>query len=124
VGTLNSLTTTVHDPQSGVLALEGQHIQAAHTMDALRPGDTALVALRPERLSFASDARKANVLTCTVENITFLGSIVRIQVSIGSQAFYMDTFNNPYLELPRIGDTVEVTFSTEAVLVLNQRVPA
>jgi hypothetical protein len=32
----------------------------------------------------------------------------------------MDTFNNPFLELPKIGDKTQITFSTEAVLVLDQ----
>jgi len=32
----------------------------------------------------------------------------------------MDTFNNPFLELPKIGDKTQITFSAEAVLVLDQ----
>jgi hypothetical protein len=31
----------------------------------------------------------------------------------------MDTFNNPFLELPKIGDHTKITFSREAVLVLD-----
>jgi hypothetical protein len=54
------------------------------------------------------------------ENITFLGSIVRIQVKAGEQTLYMDTFNNPFLELPKLGDKTQITFSSEAVLVLDQ----
>jgi len=56
---------------------------------------------------------------CQIENITFLGSVVRIQLQIGSNHFYMDTFNNPFLELPRIGDKDQVSCSREAVLVLK-----
>ncbi|OGO27195.1 MAG: spermidine/putrescine ABC transporter ATP-binding protein [Chloroflexi bacterium RBG_16_54_18] len=119
VGTLNTLNTVVRDPAAGILAVDGQHVQVAHSLEANRSGDSTAVALRPERLSFAAEARKANVLACQVETITFLGSIVRVQLSLGEQSFYMDTFNNPYLELPKIGDTVEITFSQEAVLVLN-----
>ena len=124
VGTLNTLNALVHDPASGILVVDGQNIQASHALDGLRSGDSAMVSIRPERLSFVTDERKANVLICTVENITFLGSIVRILLKLEDQTFYMDTFNNPYLELKKIGDQVEVTFSTEAVLVLNQRVVA
>ena len=39
-----------------------------------------MVAIRPERLSFATEGKKAKLIDCTIENITFLGSIVRIQV--------------------------------------------
>jgi hypothetical protein len=60
------------------------------------------------------------VFDCTVNTITFLGSIVRIQVQIGGQEFFMDEFNNPFLELPKVGTKTQVTCSREAVLVLNQ----
>jgi putative spermidine/putrescine transport system ATP-binding protein len=78
-----------------------------------------MIAIRPERLTFASEEKKANLLNCTIENITFLGSIVRIQVNLGNSTFYVDTFNNPYLELPKIGDKVQITCSREAILVLD-----
>jgi putative spermidine/putrescine transport system ATP-binding protein len=124
VGTLNTLTVEVDDPAQGTLQVEGQTIQSAHPLVGVRKGESVLVALRPERLSFAADQRKDNVLKCTVENITFLGSIVRIQLKLGKALFYMDTFNNPYLTLPELGDQAEISFSTEAVLVLNQPVIA
>lgn len=60
------------------------------------------------------------MLDCSIENITFLGSVVRIQVKIGNAKFNMDTFNNPFLELPKIGDKSQVTCSKEAVLVLDE----
>ena len=44
-----------------------------------RKGDKVRIAIRPERFSFASDGKKANVVDCRIENITFLGSVVRIQ---------------------------------------------
>ena len=90
----------------------------------MRSGETTTISLRPERLGFASDGKKANVLDCTVENITFLGSIVRIQVRAGDRTLYMDTFNNPFLELPKIGDKTQITFSAEAVLVLDESAAA
>ena len=71
------------------------------------------------RFSFAADLKKDNVLDCTIENITFLGSVVRIQVKIGNTRFNMDTFNNPFLELPAVGSKSQVTCSKEAVLVLK-----
>jgi hypothetical protein len=32
----------------------------------------------------------------------------------------MDTFNNPFLALPKIGSKTQITCSREAVLVLNE----
>jgi len=120
VGTLNAIKVEVRDAAAGLLAVSGQQIQTAQKLGAVRSGETTTISLRPERLSFASDGEKANVLGCTVENITFLGSIVRIQVRAGDCTLYMDTFNNPFLELPKIGDKTQITFSAEAVLVLDE----
>jgi putative spermidine/putrescine transport system ATP-binding protein len=119
VGTLNTLYVDVVDAAAGILRLEGQQIQTSQSTEGLENGSTIMIALRPERISFASDGRKPNVLVCTIKTITFLGSIVRIQGAIGSKLFNMETFNNPFLELPKIGDEAEVTFSREAVLLLG-----
>jgi len=120
VGTLNTLNAQVLDPKAGTLMLEGQQIQTAKMPDGFTRDDRAGIAIRPERISFTTDGKKANLLKCTIKNITFLGSIVRIQGTVGGTTFIMDTFNNPFLELPKIGEEVEVTFSKEAVLVLEQ----
>src|SRR5512136_1001342 len=120
VGTLNAIKAEVRDAAAGLLAVAGHQVHTAQKLDTVRSGETTTISLRPERLSFAADGKKANVLDCTVENITFLGSIVRIQVRAGDRTLYMDTFNNPFLELPKLGDKTQITFSAEAVLVLDQ----
>ncbi len=120
VGTLNTLNALVVNPSDGTLSLEGQKIQTAQVPEGLHKDDPVMVAIRPERISFTADGKKPNLLDCTIKNITFLGSIVRIQASIGSITFNMDIFNNPFLELPKIGDEVQVTFSREAVLLLDR----
>ncbi len=119
VGTLNTTTAEVVDSARGVLQIDGARLETAEKLDGRQKGDKVTIAIRPERFSFASEQKKANVVDCRIENITFLGSIVRIQVSIGSGKYYMDTFNNPFLELPKIGDKDQVTCSREAVLVLK-----
>jgi putative spermidine/putrescine transport system ATP-binding protein len=119
VGTLNSYEAEVVDPANRVLRLAGQNVQAAHGLENKQSGDRAMIAIRPERLSFSSDGKKDNLLDCTVETITFLGSVVRIRVKAGTILLSMDVFNNPFLELPKIGDTTQITFSREAILVLD-----
>jgi putative spermidine/putrescine transport system ATP-binding protein len=88
-------------------------------MDGRQKGDKVTIAIRPERFNFIAQEKKANVLDCTIDNITFLGAVVRIQVLVGNNRFYMDTFNNPFLELPTIGAKNQITCSREAVLVLK-----
>ena len=119
VGTLNTTLAEVVDPAKQLLRVDGVQLQAAEGLDNKQRGDKVAIAIRPERIQFASIEKKDNVFDCTIENITFLGSIVRIQVSTGGNKFFMDTFNNPFLELPQIGSKDQITCSKEAVLVLN-----
>jgi len=120
VGSLNTAAAEVIDPEKGLLSMDGVQLVSAAKMDGLRKGDKVRIAIRPERFSFASDGKKANVLDCQIENITFLGSVVRVHILIGKTKFTMDTFNYPSLALPQIGDTNQVTCSKEAVLILGE----
>jgi putative spermidine/putrescine transport system ATP-binding protein len=120
VGTLNTATAEVVDPEKGILKMDGLHLVSAdENLRNKSVGEQVKFSVRPERFSFASEQKKDNILDCTIENITFLGSVVRIQVKIGDTKFNMDTFNNPFLELPKIGAKDQVTCSKEAVLVLS-----
>jgi putative spermidine/putrescine transport system ATP-binding protein len=120
VGTLNTAAAEVMDPEKGIISVGGVRFETAEDLRDRTKGDKVRMSIRPERFSFASEQKKDNVVDCTIENITFLGSVVRIQVMIGSTKFNMDTFNNPFLELPRLGDKDQVTCSREAVLVLDE----
>ena len=120
VGSLNNADAEVVDPANGILAMDGVHFKTAEEDFAnRRKGDKVKISIRPERFSFAAEPMKDNVVDCIIENITFLGSVVRIQISIGNTKFHMDTFNNPFLELPAIGAKDQVMCSKEAVLVLE-----
>jgi putative spermidine/putrescine transport system ATP-binding protein len=119
VGTLNTAAAEIVDPSQGLIDMDGVKLISAEKMEGLKRGDKVRIAIRPERLSFAADGKKANVMDSRIENITFLGSVVRIQVMIGKTKFNMDTFNNPFLELPKIGDLDQVTCSKEAVLIIG-----
>lgn len=119
VGSLNNADAEVVDPANGILAMNGVHFKTAEEDFAnRRKGDKVKISVRPERFSFAIEPKKDNVIDCTIESITFLGAVVRIQIKIGNTNFNMDTFNNPFLELPAIGAKEQVMCSKEAVLVL------
>jgi putative spermidine/putrescine transport system ATP-binding protein len=120
VGTLNTAEAEVVDPVEGIISMDGiQFLTSDKDLNARQKGEKVRMSVRPERFSFASEQKKDNTLDCIIENITFLGSVVRIQVRIGNTKFNMDTFNNPFLELPKIGDKDQVTCSKEAVLVFK-----
>ncbi len=120
VGSLNNASAKVVDPAKGLISIDGVQFESAVNLKERKKGDKVRVAIRPERLGFASEQKKANVVDATIDNITFLGSVVRIHLKIGDTKFNMDTFNNPFLELPKIGAKEQVTCSKEAVLVLDE----
>ncbi len=119
VGTLNTVEAVIADPAKKLLRVDGLELETADALDGKRAGDKVMIAIRPERLHFLTEEKKDNVFDCTIENITFLGSIVRVQVQIANSKFYMETFNNPFLELPKLGSKEKITCSKEAVLILN-----
>jgi putative spermidine/putrescine transport system ATP-binding protein len=119
VGTLNVLRGRVVDPVRGVIAVDGQEIAGSRGLAGARAGDVRSVAVRPEVVSLREGAADGNRLEGTVEDVNFLGSIVRIRVRFGENAISLDTFNNPTLSLPQRGQRLAVSFSREAVLALD-----
>jgi putative spermidine/putrescine transport system ATP-binding protein len=114
------LEATVSDPGNGELIIEGQKIFTAGRLESQK-GDAIKIALRPEIISLKSEDPQRNQLAAVVDNVTFLGSIVRIQVKIGAHHLFFDTFNNPNLMPPKIGDKVTLYFQREACLVLGTK---
>ena len=120
VGTLNTVTATVQEPATGALNLSGQTIYAALPLANRRAGDTVKMALRPELLTPESTGESdENQLIGVVENVTFLGAVVRLQVRVGDTLLLVDEFNNPHLAVPAIGDTFTVYFRRENGLLLD-----
>ena len=119
VGTLNTANAEVVDPDKGIISVDGVQFETSKDLKNRHKGDKVQFSIRPERLSFASEEKKDNVFDATIENITFLGSIVRIQILVGDAHFYLDIFNNPFLELLKIGEKVQVTCSREAVMIIG-----
>ena len=54
--------------------------------------------------------------------MAFLGSVVRVRVTVGpdSTPVFVDTFNNPNLAVPPAGAPVVLSFPPEACLVLGR----
>src|SRR4030095_2462884 len=110
VGTLNLLKGKVVDPSAGKIVVDGQDVFAAKRIGHLQAGEACLAALRPEAAtlhqtelqeaakiasSFAKESGPRNRMIGTVEEVSFLGSVVRIRVRFQDNAISLDTFNNP-----------------------------
>jgi len=120
VGTLNVMPASVVDAARGDLTVSGQPIRIARRFGG-GAGREVQVALRPEMVSLGASANGANNVSGKVVDVSFLGSIVRIRVSLSESGpvIVLDEFNEPTLTLPTVGDTVTISFPTDGPLVLD-----
>ncbi len=123
VGTLNALPARIVEPAAGRIEFGGHDVRTGSTLSG-QPGDEVMVAIRPEMISLAGiepePSDTTNRLPATIDDVAFLGSVVRFRVRVGSDATLLnvDTFNNPNLAVPNAGSAVSITFPPEACLVL------
>lgn len=120
VGTLNSFDAHVGDPAMGVLLLaDAKILVQPELLSGRRTGDAVKVALRPELIHIAATgAADENQLTGVVENVAFLGAVVRIHLRVGNMLVLVDEFNNPHLAVPAVGATLTCYFAREGCIVL------
>jgi putative spermidine/putrescine transport system ATP-binding protein len=126
VGTLNSLPGRVVDAPDGRLAIAGEEIRTATPISRVN-GDDVRVAVRPEMINLGDGPEGQNRLAAIVDDVSFLGSVVRIRVRLAGEptsVLHVDTFNNPHLAVPGNGTAVTISFPTEACLVLEGKAPA
>ena len=122
VGTLNLLSGTVVDPSSGQISVAGQPLVTATKMPGAVAGQTRALAIRPEAITLEPPVPGRNALQATVEDVNFLGAVVRIRVRTGTFVLSLDVFNDPHRALPQRGENVTLGFSTDNLLVLEETV--
>jgi putative spermidine/putrescine transport system ATP-binding protein len=120
VGTLNILSGQVIDPATGRMAIDGQELTTTQPVPAGDAGKKRLFALRPEAIVLEAPVAGRNTLAATVENVDFLGAVVRIRARIRESVVSLDVFNDPHQRLPERGQPVALGFSHENLLVLEE----
>jgi putative spermidine/putrescine transport system ATP-binding protein len=119
VGTLNILKAKVLNGALGTIAIDGQEVVAMGMKTDAASGAERSVALRPEAVSLNGAGGRRNRLDGTIEDVNFLGSVVRVRVRFAENSVSLDTFNNPNVPPPKHGDKVTVSFAPEDLLVLE-----
>ena len=71
----------------------------------------------PRRSPSAPRPGNDATLRGTVEEVSFLGSVVRIRAALDGQRVSFDTFNTIAMRPPALGDTVDISFATADALV-------
>ena len=120
VGTLNLLSGQVVDAAAGQISVGGQPLVTAHPMADAVAGQTRALAIRPEAIVLESPVPGRNSLRAAVEEVNFLGAVVRIRVRMDSFAVSLDVFNDPHRSLPQRGENITLGFSFDNLLVLEE----
>src|SRR5471030_2055249 len=120
VGTLNLLSGQVVDPASGKIVVGGQELRTSHALNSADAGKQRMLAVRPEAIVLEAPANGRNTLAATVEEVNFLGAVVRIRTRVDQSVISLDIFNDPNRRLPERGQPVALGFSHENLLVLEE----
>lgn len=115
VGQINLLPVQVLNPVEGIVKLGQQTIQAGQF--GRLNGKPVRLAVRPEELR-PGFSEGANNLNGQVEAVTYLGSIMRIRVTVEGHPVSLDMFNERKLKIPTVGDPYPFTFPVDACWLL------
>jgi putative spermidine/putrescine transport system ATP-binding protein len=121
VGTLNTLEGVVVDPDEGAIRVGQAVLRARGAILGAKTGETTALALRPEALRLGPPTDNANALTGVVEDVTFLGAIVRLRVRLDQGALLVDAFNLNGASFPTRGQEVKLSFDRDELIVLDHR---
>ena len=115
VGTLSTLHARVKDAAAGIVEIGGQKVSLGRPLDR-KSGDEIDIGVRPETVAIGARPGHDASLRARIDEVSFLGSVVRIRVAVGENAISVDTFNTATSHPPVIGSDCEISFSTDALV--------
>ncbi|MGA0541150.1 ABC transporter ATP-binding protein [Neotabrizicola sp. VNH66] len=113
VGTLNTFDATVSGP--GQVLVAGTPVTVTDGLPASGP---VTLALRPEAVRLGRAEGREVVLPATIEEVHFLGSVIRLRAAAGGSHVHLDTFNRADTPPPPVGAQTEISFSGRDAIVL------
>jgi putative spermidine/putrescine transport system ATP-binding protein len=119
VGTLNTIEGVIVNPAEGAIRVGQAVLLARGAIQGAKAGETRVLALRPEALRLGPPADGANALTGAIEDVTFLGAIVRLRVRVDQAALLVDALNSNGARFPERGQGIELSFSRDDLIVLD-----
>lgn len=119
VGTLNVLEGTIADAGAGKVRIGGSEVALNRSLNGAKAGDAVSLALRPEVISLGRQSGRDTSLSGQISDVSFLGSVIRVRVSLGKDTLSLDTFNSAASPPPVVGDKAEVSFAATDLLVLE-----
>ena len=124
------MTARVVEPSTGRVSIAGQEVRTVRAIPGVAAGADVTLAVRPEGMHLGAADATQNQIRGSVEDINFLGSVVRLRVHLPDVPYgpgaslTIDKFNEPHLTLPAVGEDVTVAFPPEACFVLGNAADA
>lgn len=116
VGQLNLMAVNIISLEDGLVKIGQQTVRVGQTPLSTN-GHQLRLAIRPEELNPGRRADENN-LSGKVQDITYLGSIVRVRLDIEGHQVSVDLFNERRLKIPAAGDLFEISFHPDACWLL------
>ena len=120
VGTLNMFTATVESQVDGLLTVAGQKVFLPKAQITARNGDSVTLALRPEAIRLGRAEGREIVMPAIIDEVHFLGSVIRVRASVAGTVVALDTFNRPDQPPPPVGSAGEISFAASDVILLPE----
>ncbi len=115
VGTLNLLEGEVTDPASGSATIAGTAVQLGRAV----PKGKVTLAVRPEMVSLGAHPGRETILSGTITDVDFLGSVIRLKARTGAGVLAFDTFNAADAPPPKVGAEVQLSLAARDLLVIG-----
>ncbi len=115
VGTLNTFEGLVGP--GGQVTVGGLPVTLTER-PALPAGSTVTLALRPEALRLGRAEGREVTLPARIEEVHFLGSVIRLRAAAAGSHVSLDTFNRADTPPPPVGTETEISFSGRDAIVL------
>jgi len=118
VGTLNVLQGQVEDAAAGTVRVGERVLPLSTPIAAARGADVSL-AIRPESIRL-KDAEACDIqVPAEIGEVSFLGSVIRIQARVLGAPLELDMFNQPNMPPPVPGSRVKVGLNSRDLLLLD-----
>jgi putative spermidine/putrescine transport system ATP-binding protein len=116
VGTLNTFDAVVNVASEGRISIGGVPVTLPNPLSA---SGAITVALRPEAVQLGRVAGREVVLPAVIEDVHFMGSVIRIRARAAGASVALDTFNRADAPPPAVGDQTEISLSARDIIVLG-----
>ena len=112
------LYNNVLDVAGRSVAVDGQRFTLPALPADARQNAALSLTMRPEVVSLGKPNGQDVVFEGKVCEVSFLGSVIRLRVDLGGNSLSLDTFNDTHTPPPQLDQTVQVSLSSNDILIL------